>query len=102
MIKYYIHKTNYLFSAASINYWGGRAAERPLVADEERPALSLQDASSTARWHPSLSIHLSSFGISGAFQSLVLIFLSRTIHDSLKYLDRIRCPVKSKASLSGM
>lgn len=32
MIKYYIHKTNYLFSAASINYWGGRSTERPLVA----------------------------------------------------------------------
>lgn len=24
MIKYYIHKTNYLFSAASINYKGGK------------------------------------------------------------------------------
>ena len=29
MIKYYIHKTNYLFSAASINYSGGRAPGAP-------------------------------------------------------------------------
>lgn len=30
MIKYYIHKTNYLFSAASINYSGGRVPRSAL------------------------------------------------------------------------
>lgn len=29
MIKYYIHKTNYLFSAASINYRGGKGCLAP-------------------------------------------------------------------------
>lgn len=59
MIKYYIHKTNYLFSAASINYWGGRGRQAPSGgANEERAP---HTPCAIKYYMASLILHLSSF-----------------------------------------
>lgn len=59
MIKYYIHKTNYLFSAASINYWGGKGCLAPSGGANAERACSFP-VRLNGKWH--LSFLLSTLG----------------------------------------
>ena len=60
MIKYYIHKTNYLFSAASINYWGGKGYLAPSGGANAKRACAFP-VRLNGKWHLS-SVLLSTLG----------------------------------------